>query len=959
MKIIITIFSVLLLFSFANHAISQNQSCHRAKWVKTYGGVNSGEWILDVEQNHEGGFVVLGYYPAAGLNLGAVTLPAGDGGYYLAKVDSAGVYQSVAEILPLSTVTMERIAVHSDGSIYVTGNLNGNMTLGSETFDVHGGARALMVKYDTNFSYLWHQTSKNMNNAVDVRDLEVDSQGNVYWGGIFGGDAFVIEETAVYDNYGKAWFAKTSPEGNLLWLRQLGNSSNSTGMQTVSVDSEDNVWISGAVTLTNTTSFRFSDQNIQSSFLNNAYSFYVTKFDGEGNCIWGNISNTTTTNNSFYAWDAKGGSEGSMLLCGKITLTHYLNGKTLEGGDGSGFLMRLLPDGSVDWMKTMGGQNSNEETSRLDYRDGKIAIMGYLFSNQTYIGEFPLYTTIPGSANSFNALFNEDGSLEYARAYEPSTSNHLLYDTVLDEGGKQHLFGSFKSTMNWYPITLTQSGSNYKAYIAKFDEAQSVSFTVNAGPDKNGNCATNIQLSGSTTPTNGVDYGWYPSAGFSGNGSKTPNVQLTSPGYYVFTGYYQGCVQWDTVQVTLNNFDVTVDVDDPFEYCRGTSVTPLATSNQAGATFNWTPSYMITNATTASPTISSNAPMEYIVEATFDGCKAKDTILVDVHPLPSIYIPYQQFYQNYQMHTCQGNLLEADLGLPEYSYTITPADNVTWTNNHEVIFNTDIPPYGGIITATTEFGCQSSLNYSVTSHDFQDAPPMLGHPSDTIYLCPASGVVHEESFSVTSDNAYYPLGFQYSWYSGWQVDSLDGEGWKDIPYWDYGHYSMFPYSVGIGSTYYLQLEFWNVHPEMDGFKYRGYINDICSERVYTDQMVVRVGPAIIDQSEDKVICEGANDSLFVISSLNTSSYQWEVFRNDQWEVIQVGEEHYELDGNVLYINNMDSSTDTLFRCRTTGCSPAIYDYSEPISIILQESGFAYSRSLCNSSMPGGISTNNV
>ena len=252
MKNYISISFCFLFLCSVQFLTAQNQSCHRATWVKTYGGVNAGEWILDVEQNPSGGFVVLGYYPIQGLNLGTVSLPAGDGGYYLAKVDSAGVYQSVAEILPLGSVTMERIAVHDDGSIYVTGNLNSNITLGSETFDMHGGARALLVKFDNDFNYLWHQTSLNMNNAVDVRDLEVDSQGNIYWGGIFGGDYFVIDTTAVSDNNGKAWFAKTSPNGNLLWLRQLGNSSNSTGMQTVSVDSEDNVWISGAVTLTNT-----------------------------------------------------------------------------------------------------------------------------------------------------------------------------------------------------------------------------------------------------------------------------------------------------------------------------------------------------------------------------------------------------------------------------------------------------------------------------------------------------------------------------------------------------------------------------------------------------------------------------------------------------------------------------------------------------------------------------------
>jgi hypothetical protein len=931
---------LFLLTFFLSTIWSYTQQCHRAVWVKTNGGVNSGEWVLDVEQHPDGGFVECGSYPTQGLVRGTESIAAGTGGFYLSHVDSSGTYSNLTSILPASYVTVKRIVVLNDGSVAVACNLLGNVTLGTETFHVHGGARALLVKFNSNFEYQWHVAAANTNNAQDTRDIAADSEGNIYWGGNFSGDFFVINETWINKNNGGAWLSKISTEGQLIWLNQLGSTA-SVGVQTVSVDSQDNVWISGQTTMPANGIFKFSAQVVANGFLNSSTSLYMAKYDTNGSCIWGKLSTTSSTFGSFYTWDAQAGANGTMLFCGKVTLAHNFGNKLINGDDGSGFLMRMLPDGSCQWVQTMGGQGSYEEASRIDYRNGKIAVFGYLSSNQPYIGSFPAYSLFNLSAKHFNANFYEDGSLEFARAYDSNSQDHYPVDVVLDEDGRQLLFGTFKGTQTWYPISLTQNGGILKNYIAKFDQAGNVPFSISAGPDKTTTCNVFVQLSGSTSAT-AVDYGWYPNLGFSYNSSKTPSVQPTAPGTYIFYGYLQGCVQSDTVQVAINNFDLTVDIPEEEIICVGETLQVVATSNNADATLVWSPNYKISSTTAADVNIYTNADMMYIVEATYNGCKAKDTLFVKAKPAPWMAVQNAYFYQSYQYSACMGDSIYIDLGDPANDYTITEGLNVSWINNHEIYMIADELSQYATVNATSPFGCTASAPVYLKGVNTPPQPVLVENPTDTIYLCPATGVVYEESFIITSDYVN-PNNPTYYWSLGWQIDSLDGQGWRDLQYWDYGHYYMSPIIWGeFNYTYYSELELWNVHPEMDGFKFRSYAYSFCGERSYTQPMVLRVGPAIESQSNNITICEGASDSLFVNSTLNTSTYQWEVFRNNNWEIVVSGENNVTIDNNVLHITNATVGMDSLFRCRTAGCTPEVFMYSEPMQVIVQPSAIALS-----------------
>jgi hypothetical protein len=915
------------------------QDCYRAHWVDSYDGSQAQEFFIDVDRHPEGGFVVLGKHGLDGTTLGNQTINPGVASYYLARMDSAGNFSQLTAILPQGGITLKRIAVLPDGSVAAGCTIGSNLTLGTETFHIHGGAKPLLVMFDTQFNYTWHLASENTSNSSDVRDIHCDSEGNIFWGGLFSGDYLSFGEDTYLHRVtdGGAWLSKVNNQGQMQWLRGIAPGV-SAGLQTVTVDSNDDVWISGQATVNANGSLKFSDQVIAPGYLNSAFCVYVAKYDSNGDCIWGKISSSTSSFGSIYTADAMADDQGNMYICGQLTGTYEWSGMPMVGGDGSGFLWSIDTNGNGLWFKTMGGQGSSESATNLDVRADRIAVIGALSSNQPYVGDFPVYSLASGTYKAFNAQFYTNGELEFCRMNQSDTQNFFQHDVVIDEGNNQLVLGYYKGTnISWYPINLTHNGTNPKKFVAKFGPSAPTTFTITAGPDKTTTCGTNVQLNGATTPSSGVGFGWWPDMGFSNNFSKTPNANTTEPKSYVFYGHYQGCIKRDTVQVFLsnyNNLNVEAGIDQVM--CIGDTVALSAVATDPAATIAWTPNYRLTSNTSINTNCFTNTSLNYVVEATVGNCKARDTVYVKVNRKPTIVLPYQTFYISYQMHTCLDQPILADLGSNDNTYSFSNEANITWQNDHSVVFGTDAPYYGGNITAVSPEGCENELTYTVYVYDYQPGPPILNQPSDTIYLCPASGYVHEEEFMITSDIPYLPEEFNFSWYSGWQVDELDGLGWRDIEIWNYGHYELFPNSVGFPtSAYYVPLRFWNVEPEMDGFRYRAYINDLCSPRVYTEQMVLRVGPAFTDQTTALNVCQGASDTLYVEAANNNGLYQWQVFRDNVWMDILVDETHFQTLGNQLIVLNATAGMDSLFRCRIQGCSPAQFSYSDAIPVTVQ------------------------
>ena len=149
----------------------------------------------------------------------------------------------------------------------------------------------------------------------------------------------------------------------------------------------------------------------------------------------------------------------------------------------------------------------------------------------------------------------------------------------------------------------------------------------NAGPDafvcSGGQTATQLSASG------GLTYSWTPVAGLSNPNIANPIASPTVPTFYVVAVGVAGCpkLKTDTVFVNVGTVPVFSTLNDTL-ICI-TDTLQLTTSGTGN--YLWSPNYMISSTTAASPLVSPDVATWYYVTLTDAvGCKNKDSVFVDV-----------------------------------------------------------------------------------------------------------------------------------------------------------------------------------------------------------------------------------------------------------------------------------------------------------------------------------------
>ncbi len=163
---------------------------------------------------------------------------------------------------------------------------------------------------------------------------------------------------------------------------------------------------------------------------------------------------------------------------------------------------------------------------------------------------------------------------------------------------------------------------------------------ANAGIDKA------ICSGGSVTigvaPVTGTTYSWTPTTGLSSATVSNPTVTLTTtgPATYILTSTSSGCINRDTVVVTVNTLPVANAGADQ-NICSGLTAT-LGAAPVAGSTYLWTPASGLSANNIANPVFSQlvagSVPdtLFYFLNVTATGgCAKTDTVRVIVRPMPT------------------------------------------------------------------------------------------------------------------------------------------------------------------------------------------------------------------------------------------------------------------------------------------------------------------------------------
>jgi hypothetical protein len=294
------------------------------------------------------------------------------------------------------------VAVDRKGYVYITGATDGK--LGAQQY---GYRDAWVAKYSPSGRLQW---KRQMGSYIAFPyGIAMDSSGNAY---ITGYTYYQLGDQQYGE--GDAWVAKYSPNGRLLWTKQLGTSSYdySSGIAT---DRNGNVYITGG------TEGQLGDQQY-SRYSSDAW---VAKYDSGGTRLWTKQLGTTEGDASTgVAVDSSGNVYLTGLTTGKLGDQQYDNNDA--------WVAKYDSNGALQWTKQLG-------TSSVDYSWG-IATdsIGNVYLTGQTAGK--LGDQQYGSYDAWVAKYDSGGTLRWTKQLGTYYEDYSL-GVATDSKGNIYLAG--------------------------------------------------------------------------------------------------------------------------------------------------------------------------------------------------------------------------------------------------------------------------------------------------------------------------------------------------------------------------------------------------------------------------------------------------------------------------------------------------------------------------------------
>jgi hypothetical protein len=475
MKHLLTLLTSLLFFSFAT---AQNY-----RWAYGFGGPNNNAQGTAIALDANANVYVTGAFgdsidfdPGPGVSI--VAPP----GMFLAKYDSAGIYQGAFAIPGTGSTSM---AVNATG-IYITGKFGGTVDFDPgpavHTITSNGNFDIFIVKYDLNGIYQWAIGMGGAHEDVG-NSIAIDNVGNSYLTGSFK-DTIDFDPGAGVHNlisHGiqDVFFAKYNNNGNYIWAHSIGDTSYNSGLRIIINKSENFIYVSGY--------FKGSpdfDPGAGSHIITAAGpgDDFIARYDSSGNFIWagaissaftggnliGEITTSTTPNNSEYLYVT-----GLFRNVTDFDLSANVFNLSSVSTSADLFFAKYDNSGNLIWIKTIAGSNTGGVTG-VNVKIGKDAslfLCGFYYGTTDFDpGAGVSNLSCNGITDIFFAKYDSVGNYIWAKGMGGSFYDKPAY-LALDSSDNQYLTGYFSGTMDCDPglgTVILNPSSNQNIFIGKY-----------------------------------------------------------------------------------------------------------------------------------------------------------------------------------------------------------------------------------------------------------------------------------------------------------------------------------------------------------------------------------------------------------------------------------------------------------------------------------------------------------
>jgi hypothetical protein len=540
-----------------------------------------------------GNIYVVGQFVGT-VQFGSFTLTSVSGAHdvFVAKLDSAGTYQWVAQGGGLADDKGNGIGLDAAGNVYVA------TTVSTGSTNVHFGSIALSSKYalendivvaklSSAGTWLWAVGGGGSGGAGGIKAaaIAVDATGNCYVTGSFD-CTNVTFGTTTYVNpfyHGIACILKLDAAGNWLWaVVGGGTSGGSTESYDIALDDGGNAYITGYF---EGPAVNFGPIQVVSGTVYPAV--FVAKLSPQGQ----------------YQWVVPGGGGlydyGQGIAVDKqrnVYVTGSFNSPTAPFGPftlsnihtalnepySDLFVAKLNTGGQYQWAVRGGGLYDDKGRSIRVDAQGNLLLTGYHNSPTIGLGSITLANKNVSRPGPFGFYDTYIAQLTAAGQFVwgvPGGGNATDFSFDLAIGGPRnspHITGySTTAPAQFGPFTLPTNPSGYTGFIARLSPPP---LTVQVQGDsllcQNGQITLRATASAAV-----LAYRW-------NTGATTPTLTVNHPGTYSVT------VSFSTGQTATASFRVTtltgtLAIGGDTLLCPGASGQLRAVASAGGATYQW------------------------------------------------------------------------------------------------------------------------------------------------------------------------------------------------------------------------------------------------------------------------------------------------------------------------------------------------------------------------------------
>lgn len=326
------------------------------QWQKTYGG-SGDDRGNDVIQTNDGGFAILGYSQS---NDGDVSENFGFSDYWVSKLDASGNILWQKSLGYAGTDNGISLLETTDLGFLLTGVLDvtasGGLGDSKSTKSQHAGGAYWAIKLNHFGEKQWSKYFGGNFTDTPYNVIETEDYGYIIVGSSDSADVDISSNQGTYD----FWVIKINSTGTLVWEKSFGGSEIDEAFG-ISKTSDNNYIIVGDS----------RSNNLDVSENHGASDVWVIKISPSGNLLW----KKTYGGTGFDAGRSiSNTSDNGFLISGS---SRSMDGDlTTNQGQNDVWVLKIDPNGSLLWQKSLGGSNIDFAYDAIELKDNSFIVIG-------------------------------------------------------------------------------------------------------------------------------------------------------------------------------------------------------------------------------------------------------------------------------------------------------------------------------------------------------------------------------------------------------------------------------------------------------------------------------------------------------------------------------------------------------------------------------------------------------